>query len=45
MPDFEWEDKCRGIVCGIDEAGRGRRPVRWLPEPSLSKTAICILIC
>lgn len=23
MPDFEWEDKCRGIVCGIDEAGRG----------------------
>lgn len=23
MPDFEWEDKCCGIVCGIDEAGRG----------------------
>ena len=23
MPDFELEDKCRGIVCGIDEAGRG----------------------
>ena len=23
MPDFCLEDKCRGIVCGIDEAGRG----------------------
>jgi len=23
MPDFELEDKCAGIVCGIDEAGRG----------------------
>lgn len=23
MPDFELEDKCSGVVCGIDEAGRG----------------------
>lgn len=23
MPDFCLEDKCQGIVCGIDEAGRG----------------------
>ena len=23
MPDFEIENKCNGIVCGIDEAGRG----------------------
>lgn len=23
MPDFELEDKCEGLVCGIDEAGRG----------------------
>lgn len=23
MPDFVIEDGCRGIVCGIDEAGRG----------------------
>ncbi len=23
MPDFELENKCAGIVCGIDEAGRG----------------------
>lgn len=23
MPDFEFERRCRGIVCGIDEAGRG----------------------
>ena len=23
MPDFAIEDGCRGIVCGVDEAGRG----------------------
>lgn len=23
MPDFELENKCSGVVCGIDEAGRG----------------------
>jgi ribonuclease HII len=23
MPDFAIEDRCRGIVCGVDEAGRG----------------------
>ena len=23
MPDFAIEDACRGIVCGVDEAGRG----------------------
>lgn len=23
MPDFSVEDGCRGVVCGIDEAGRG----------------------
>lgn len=23
MPDFSFEDNCNGIVCGIDEAGRG----------------------
>ncbi|HEY1796156.1 MAG TPA: ribonuclease HII [Stellaceae bacterium] len=23
MPDFTIEDECRGIVCGVDEAGRG----------------------
>jgi ribonuclease HII len=23
MPDFAIEDDCRGIVCGVDEAGRG----------------------
>src|SRR5262249_51914984 len=23
MPDFVIEDGCRGIVCGVDEAGRG----------------------
>jgi ribonuclease HII len=23
MPDFAIEDTCRGIVCGVDEAGRG----------------------
>lgn len=23
MPDFELENKCDGVVCGIDEAGRG----------------------
>ena len=23
MPDFAIEDGCRGVVCGIDEAGRG----------------------
>ena len=23
MPDFELENKCNGVVCGIDEAGRG----------------------
>lgn len=23
MPDFSFEDKCTGLVCGIDEAGRG----------------------
>jgi len=23
MPDFEFEDKCQGLVAGIDEAGRG----------------------
>lgn len=23
MPDFKFEDECRGIVAGVDEAGRG----------------------
>jgi ribonuclease HII len=23
MPDFAFEDGCRGVVCGVDEAGRG----------------------
>ena len=23
MPDFSYEDKCDGIVCGLDEVGRG----------------------
>jgi len=23
MPDFAIEDSCRGVVCGVDEAGRG----------------------
>ena len=23
MPDFAIEDGCRGVVCGVDEAGRG----------------------
>jgi ribonuclease HII len=23
MPDFAIEDACRGVVCGVDEAGRG----------------------
>ncbi len=23
MPDFSFEDECNGVVCGIDEAGRG----------------------
>src|SRR5262249_60823714 len=23
MPDFKIERRCRGLVCGIDEAGRG----------------------
>jgi ribonuclease HII len=23
MPDFSIEDGCRGVVCGVDEAGRG----------------------
>jgi ribonuclease HII len=23
MPDFDWEDRLGGIVCGVDEVGRG----------------------
>ena len=23
MPDFAIEDGCRGVVCGVDEVGRG----------------------